>query len=98
MNAVGFDLYSRLLAEAIQELQGKKAEAVVPVVTIDLPVDAYIPDDYINDRALKMNFYQRLANLTTSEQVTAMLGELKDRFGALLPPVENLLKLIALKV
>jgi transcription-repair coupling factor (superfamily II helicase) len=98
MNAVGFDLYSRLLAEAIQELQGKKTEAAAPVVTVDLPVDAYIPDDYINDRALKMNFYQRLANLTTSEQVTAMQSELKDRFGPLLPPVENLLKLISLKV
>jgi transcription-repair coupling factor (superfamily II helicase) len=98
MNAVGFDLYGRLLAEAIQELQGKKAEAPVPVVTIDLPVDAYIPDEYINDRALKMNFYQRLANLTTPEQVEAMQAELHDRFGPLLPPVENLLKLIALKV
>ncbi len=98
MNAVGFDLYSRLLAEAIQELQGKKADAAVPVVTVDLPVDAYIPDEYINDRALKMNFYQRLANLTTSEQVKAMQSELQDRFGPPLPPVENLLKLIALKV
>jgi transcription-repair coupling factor (superfamily II helicase) len=98
MNAVGFDLYSRLLAEAIQELQGKKAEAGQPVVTIDLPVDAFIPDDYINDRALKMNFYQRLANLTTREQVETMRAELQDRFGVPLPPVENLLKLISLKV
>jgi transcription-repair coupling factor (superfamily II helicase) len=99
MNAVGFDLYSRLLAEAIQELQGKKAEAAsLPVVTIDLPVDAYIPDDYINDRALKMNFYQRLANLTAREQVEAMQAELQDRFGAPLAPVANLLKLVTLKV
>jgi|SRR5579859_1793629 len=98
MNAVGFDLYSKLLAEAIQELQGKKAEAAAPTVTIDLPVDAYIPDEYINDRALKMNFYQRLANLTTREQVEAMQAELQDRFGPLLPPIENLLKLLTLKV
>ena len=98
MNAVGFDLYSRLLAEAIQELQGKKAEVTAPAVTIDLPVDAYIPDEYINDRALKMNFYQRLANLTTREQVTAMQAELQDRFGPLVPPVDNLLKLLYLKV
>ncbi len=98
MNAVGFDLYSRLLAEAIQELQGKKAEAAAPAVTIDLPVDAYIPDAYINDRALKMNFYQRLANLTTREQVEGMQAELQDRFGPLPPPVENLLRLVMLKV
>ncbi len=98
MNAVGFDLYSRLLAEAVQELQGKKAEVAAPAVTVDLPVDAYIPDEYINDRGLKMNFYQRLANLTTREQVEGMQAELQDRFGPLVPPVEHLLQLLALKV
>ncbi len=98
MNVVGFDLYSKLLAEAIQELQGKKAAAVLPAVTVDLPVDAYLPDEYINNRGLKMNFYQRLANLTTREQVEAMEAELADRFGPPLPPVQNLLKLLYLKV
>ncbi len=98
MNSVGFDLYSKLLAEAIQELQGKKAEMAAPQVTVDLPVDAYLPDEYINDRALKMNFYQRLANLTAREQVEAMQAELQDRFGPLLSPVEHLLKLLSLKV
>jgi transcription-repair coupling factor (superfamily II helicase) len=98
MNVVGFDLYSKLLAEAIQELQGKKAGAVTPAITVDLPVDAFLPDAYINNRGLKMNFYQRLANLTTREQVEAMEAELADRFGPPPPPVENLLKLLYLKV
>ncbi len=98
MNVVGFDLYSKLLAEAILELQGKKAEAAAPQVTVDLPIDAYLPDEYINDRVLKMNFYQRLANLTTREQVEAMQAELQDRFGPMPTPVENLLKLLSLKV
>jgi transcription-repair coupling factor (superfamily II helicase) len=98
MNVVGFDLYSKLLAEAIQELQGKKAGAAMPTVTVDLPVDAYLPDAYINNRGLKMNFYQRLANLTSREQVEAMEAELVDRFGPPLPPVQNLLKLLTLKV
>ncbi|HEU5201032.1 MAG TPA: transcription-repair coupling factor, partial [Ktedonobacterales bacterium] len=98
MNVVGFDLYSKLLAEAILELQGKKAEAAAPQVTVDLPIDAYLPDEYINDRVLKMNFYQRLANLTAREQVEAMQAELQDRFGPLPAPVENLLKLLSLKV
>jgi transcription-repair coupling factor (superfamily II helicase) len=98
MNVVGFDLYSKLLAEAIHELQGKKAGPVTPTVTVDLPVGAYLPDEYINNRGLKMNFYQRLANLTTRAQVEAMEAELADRFGPPLPPVENLLKLLYLKV
>jgi transcription-repair coupling factor (superfamily II helicase) len=98
MNSVGFDLYCKLLAEAVQELQGKKEETGLPGVTIDLPLDAYLPDDYIGDRTLKVNFYQRLANLTTREQVEAMAAELTDRFGAPPPPVQNLLTLIRLKV
>ena len=65
VNTVGFDLYTQLLAEAIAEMEGKRpstARAASPV-TLELPVNAYIPDEYINDRALKMNFYQRMANL-----------------------------------
>ncbi len=98
MNSVGFDLYCKLLAEAVQELQGKKEELGVPGVTLDLPLDAYLPDDYIGDRTLKVNFYQRLANLSTLEQVETMAAELTDRFGAPPTPVQNLLTLIRLKV
>lgn len=98
MNSVGFDLYCKLLAEAVQELQGKQMEVVAPTAAIDLPLDAYLPDEYIGDRTLKVNFYQRLANLTRSEQVEAMASELNDRFGT--PPlaVENLLTMVRMKV
>jgi transcription-repair coupling factor (superfamily II helicase) len=98
MNSVGFDLYCKLLAEAVQELQGKQVEAGAPVSTVDLPLDAYLPDEYVGDRALKVNFYQRLANLTQPEQVEAMAAEMSDRFGVLPQPVENLLAMIRLKV
>jgi transcription-repair coupling factor (superfamily II helicase) len=98
MNSVGFDLYCKLLAEAVQELQGKKVEVVAPSATVDLPLDAYLPDDYIGDRALKVNFYQRLANLSRPEQVEAMVAEMKDRFGVPPPPVQNLLAMVRLKV
>jgi transcription-repair coupling factor (superfamily II helicase) len=98
MNSVGFDLYCKLLAEAVQELQGKKVEVVAPSATVDLPLDAYLPDDYIGDRALKVNFYQRLANLSRPEQVEAMVAEIKDRFGVPPPPVQNLLAMVRLKV
>jgi transcription-repair coupling factor (superfamily II helicase) len=98
MNSVGFDLYCKLLAEAVQELQGKKVEMLAPSTSVDLPLDAYLPDDYIGDRALKVNFYQRLANLSRPEQVEAMVAEMNDRFGAPPPPVQNLLAMVRLKV
>ena len=98
MNSVGFDLYSKLLAEAVQELQGKQVEVVTPTATIDLPLDSYLPDEYIGDRALKVNFYQRLANLNSPEQIEAMTAELNDRFGPPPRPVQNLLAMVRLKV
>ena len=98
MNSVGFDLYCKLLAEAVQELQGKQLEVITPTASVDLPLDSYLPDDYIGDRTLKVNFYQRLANLKTVEQVEAMAAELQDRFGAPPLPVQNLLAMVRLKV
>lgn len=98
MNSVGFDLYCKLLAEAVQELQGKQGEASVQSTAIDLPLDAYLPDEFIGDRTLKVNFYQRLASLTQAEYVEAMAAEMSDRFGPLPSPVQNLLTLIRLKL
>jgi transcription-repair coupling factor (superfamily II helicase) len=99
MNAVGFDLYSRILAEEIARMQGARKEAAVlqPVVSIELPIGAFIPDEYINDRALKMSFYSRLANLTEPEQVEAMETEMVDRFGVPPEPVAALLGIVRLK-
>ncbi len=98
MNSVGFDLYTKLLAEAVQEMQGKKVEISAPTTTVDLPLDAYLPDDYIGDRTLKVNFYQRLAGLAQPEQVETMEAEMTDRFGPPPTPVQNLLKIVRLKV
>ncbi|MBE3560906.1 MAG: transcription-repair coupling factor [Ktedonobacteraceae bacterium] len=98
MNSVGFDLYCKLLVEAVQELQGRQVEVGAPSTTVDLPLDAYLPDEYIGDRALKVNFYQRLANLTHPEQVESMAAEMHDRFGTLPVPVQNLLALVRLKI
>jgi transcription-repair coupling factor (superfamily II helicase) len=100
MNAVGFDLYTRLLEEAVRELRGERAGAAgapAAAVTVELPVDAYIPDEYINDRPMKIHFYQRLAVLQQPEHVEALLGELTDRFGPLPEPVANLLAVVRLK-
>jgi transcription-repair coupling factor (superfamily II helicase) len=98
MNAVGFDLYTRLLEETVRELSGVRA-ARMPVapVTVEIPVDAYIPDEYIADRPMKIHFYQRLANLEEPEQVEALVAELTDRFGPLPEPMANLLAIVRLK-
>ena len=98
MNTVGFDLYTKLLAEAVEELQGKQGEISAPSVSLDLPLDAYLPDEYVGDRTLKVKFYQRLANLSRTEQVEAMEAELSDRFGPPPQPVKNLLAMVRLKV
>ncbi len=99
MNSVGFDLYTKLLAEAIAEMEGKRPEqAPAPVgVTLELPITAYIPDEYINDRGLKMNFYQRMANLERPDQAEALATELTDRFGAPPASVANLLAVARLR-
>ena len=99
VNAVGFDLYTRLLSDAIQEMKGER-ETQQPrpaPVSVELPVDAYIPDEYIGDRTLKMSFYQRLANLETPEQVEALAAEMADRFGAPPDAVVHLLAIVRLK-
>jgi transcription-repair coupling factor (superfamily II helicase) len=99
MNSVGFDLYCKLLADAVQELQGQpQTQMGIANTSVDLPLDAYLPDEYIGDRTLKVNFYQRLASLGNPEQVEAMAAEMIDRFGPLPLAVENLLTLVRIKV
>jgi transcription-repair coupling factor (superfamily II helicase) len=98
MSTIGFDLYCKLLAEAVQEQQGKQVEIATPNTSVDLPLDAYLPDEYIGDRTLKVNFYQRLANLARQEQAETMMSEMTDRFGPMPKPVQNLLVLVNMKI
>ena len=63
-----------------------------------MPLASYLPDEYVGDRTLKVKFYQRLASLSSSEQVEAMEAELSDRFGPPPAPVQNLLSMVRLKV
>ncbi len=96
--AVGFDLYCRLLAEAVEDLRGKAPVARRgPAVSVDLPLAAYLPPDYVPDDATRLNLYQRLAAAADEEEVGRLALEIKDRFGA--PPAEalNLLFLVQLK-
>ncbi len=106
MAAVGFDLYCRLLANAIEGARAKtKREAGEPVRAqmlaaplIDLPLRAHIPEDYVPESALRLRLYRRLADVATNAQVDEIAKELEDRFGGPPEEVRNLLYLLRLKV
>ncbi|MFH0779093.1 MAG: transcription-repair coupling factor, partial [Candidatus Eisenbacteria bacterium] len=90
--SVGFDLYCRLLEEAVQELQGKPAEVEKePRLRAELP--AYIPESYVADDAERMSIYRKLAGTRSVEAVNEIEKELKDRFGKLPATAHDLLEL-----
>ena len=95
---VGFDLYVRLVGEAVAEYRGEDAEAEAADVKVDLPVDANLPVEYLPGERLRLEAYRALAGATTDEAVDAVRDELVDRFGALPGPVENLLAVARFKV
>ncbi|MFC1957363.1 transcription-repair coupling factor [Chloroflexota bacterium] len=105
ISAVGFHLYSQLLAQAVEAQKAKRAgiteEAArpsrLPPPTIDLPLPAYIPEDYVIDLNTRLGFYQKLATLGGIEQIEALKQEFSDRFGALPPELENLLYAVRIK-
>jgi transcription-repair coupling factor (superfamily II helicase) len=96
VGAVGFDLYTRLLAEEIDRLKGQPVEAP-PQATVDLPIGAMLPDSYIGDQAVKIDLYRRLAAITGEAGASAARQELTDRFGAPPEPADNLLTIVELK-
>jgi transcription-repair coupling factor (superfamily II helicase) len=95
---VGFDLYVRLVGEAVAEYRGEDAEAEAADVKVDLPVDANLPVEYLPGERLRLEAYRALAGATTDEAVDAVRDELVDRFGGLPRPVENLLAVARFKV
>jgi transcription-repair coupling factor (superfamily II helicase) len=94
--AVGFDLYMRLLDEAIRELRGEIVEEA-PDPTVDLGVPAYLPESYVDAPAQRVAAYRRLAETRTPEDAAAAIVELRDRYGALPEPVQNLAGVIRLR-
>jgi transcription-repair coupling factor (superfamily II helicase) len=105
--ALGFDLYCRLLAEAVEELKAQQAgEAREKLVvgekkeppSISLPLDAHIPEEYISNLNARLSLYHRLARVEHIEEVEEVARELQDRFGPLPEPVENLLYMVKIKV
>ncbi len=96
MEAVGYDLYCKMLNEAVRHLKGE-AEEEEYNTTIDLNVDAYIPDSYIPNEYHKLDIYKRVAAIESEEDMEEMTEELIDRFGDFPKKVETLLEVARLK-
>ena len=97
MEAVGYDLYCKLLNTAVRMLKGEEKENEDFETTVDLTMDAYIPSSYIRNEALKLEVYKRISAIETEEEYEDMQDELLDRFGDLPKAVENLLKASVLR-
>ncbi len=94
---VGFDLYVRLVGEAVSEFRGDEQEQFIDV-KVDLPVDANLPLNYLPGERLRLEAYRALASATTDAHVEAVRAELIDRYGPVPPEVDNLLAVARFKV
>ena len=97
MMAVGYDLYTKLLAAAVKELKGEKEqEELRPVLELD--ISAYISDEYISNASLKMEIYRRIASVDTVEEADDLEEEVEDRFGDIPEPTRSLIMISRIRV
>ena len=96
MEAVGYDLYCKMLNQAVKEARGDKVEESFDT-TVDIRINAFIPPSYIASESQKLDMYKRIAGVETDEEAEEILAELIDRFGEPPKSVENLLEVAKLK-
>ncbi|MDC7232218.1 MAG: transcription-repair coupling factor [Spirochaetales bacterium] len=96
--AVGFDMYLRLLEEAIEERRGEDREEEAPEVYLELDYSGFIPDTYINDPTEKMEVYKKIASITDKEEQEKIYSELYDQFGPLPTEVQSLMALSEIRI
>jgi transcription-repair coupling factor (superfamily II helicase) len=94
--AVGFDLYVKMIGEAVRELRGD-GPAERTEVRVELPVDAHIPHDYVTGERLRLEAYTRIAAINAADDIAGVRDELADRYGAVPAQVENLLAVAKLR-
>ena len=97
MEAVGYEMYCKLLDEAVKEARGEKVEPEVDT-QIDLKITAYIPSSYIENINQKIEVYQDIANLEKEEQISEIIDELIDRYGDIPKEVSSLLDVAKIKI
>lgn len=96
MESVGYDMYCRLLEEEVQNLKGEPVAETFET-TVDLNINAYLPDFYIKNQEQRMDLYKKIAAVQTMEEYYDMQEELEDRYGDLPKSVQNLLEMVLLK-
>jgi transcription-repair coupling factor (superfamily II helicase) len=98
VNLIGFELYCDMLEDAVKQMKDKTTVVEEEIVTeMNLPLDAYIPDAYIEDSTQKLLTYKRLSKIRNESDLKDMEDELKDRFGEIPQPLVNLIDIISLK-
>lgn len=95
---VGFDLYVRMVGEAVAEFRGDRDSEPLPEMKIELPVDAHLPHDYVPHERLRLEAYRKLAAAETLEQIDEVVAELQDRYGEPPEPVRNLVEVARFRV
>ncbi len=105
ISAVGFNLYCQMLSQAVDEQKTRQTDSPVkeiltplPLPTVDLPLPAYIPTDYVTDLLTRLDLYQKLVKLDSVDQTEPVAQEFNDRFGPPPPEIENLLYAIRMKI
>ncbi len=95
---VGFDLYVRMVGEAVAEFRGDRDTEPLPEMKIELPVDAHLPHDYVPHERLRLEAYRKLAAAENLEQIDEVVAELNDRYGEPPEPVLNLVEVARFRV
>ena len=95
---VGFDLYVRMVGEAVAELKGDPEAAEEVETKVELPINAHIPHDYVPGERLRLQAYKRIASVTCEQDVLAAYEELNDRYGTPPQPVDNLMAVARFRV
>lgn len=96
MSAVGYDMYIRMLDEAVKKLTGKQ-EGEIPDTVVDIRIDAYIPKEYIADEVIKIQMYKKIAAIETREDYYHLKAEMEDRFSDIPDVTYNLMDVALLK-
>jgi transcription-repair coupling factor (superfamily II helicase) len=97
IEGVGFDLYIRMVGEAVAGFRGEGEEERAPM-TVDLPIDAHLPTEYIEHERLRLEAYRKIADADSEEALAGIEEELDDRYGTLPEPVSNLLAVARLRL
>jgi transcription-repair coupling factor (superfamily II helicase) len=96
--SVGFEMYTEMLAEAVATVRHERPQKREELPEADLPVPAFLPDDYVPQERDRLHLYRKMAGIESEEETRSLQEELRDRFGPLPQPTYNLLRILRIRV